>query len=102
MEAVDSVVGGAEVAGEGVTTAEAAVVATATEEAAVVPTVIEGAAVVAVVAKDTDGYDLDGRALRVNESRPRADRSGGGGGFYMHYKIGRASCSACRNSYWRR
>ena len=26
-----------------------------------------------------DGQDMDGRALRVNEARPREDRSGGGG-----------------------
>ena len=27
-----------------------------------------------------DGADLDGRNLKVNEARPRGDRSGGGGG----------------------
>eukprot|EP00566_Odontella_aurita_P021872 CAMPEP_0113546774 /NCGR_PEP_ID=MMETSP0015_2-20120614/11986_1 /TAXON_ID=2838 /ORGANISM="Odontella" /LENGTH=234 /DNA_ID=CAMNT_0000447253 /DNA_START=44 /DNA_END=744 /DNA_ORIENTATION=- /assembly_acc=CAM_ASM_000160 len=27
----------------------------------------------------TDGSDLDGRTIRVNESRPRGDRGGGGG-----------------------
>lgn len=26
-----------------------------------------------------DGYELDGRALRVNEARPRENRGGGGG-----------------------
>ena len=26
-----------------------------------------------------DGNDMDGRALRVNEARPREDRGGGGG-----------------------
>ncbi len=28
-----------------------------------------------------DGYDLDGRQLRVNEARPRGEGGGGGGGF---------------------
>ncbi|MGP1346917.1 MAG: RNA recognition motif domain-containing protein, partial [Phycisphaerales bacterium] len=28
-----------------------------------------------------DGRDIDGRALRVNEARPREERSGGGGGY---------------------
>ncbi|MEZ4518826.1 MAG: RNA-binding protein [Chloroflexota bacterium] len=28
-----------------------------------------------------DGTDLDGRALKVNEARPREDRSSGGGGY---------------------
>ncbi|MEZ4590086.1 MAG: RNA-binding protein [Chloroflexota bacterium] len=28
-----------------------------------------------------DGYEHDGRALRVNEARPREERGGGGGGF---------------------
>jgi cold-inducible RNA-binding protein len=28
-----------------------------------------------------DGKELDGRALRVNEARPKEDRGGGGGGF---------------------
>ena len=27
-----------------------------------------------------DGKDMDGRALKVNEARPRNDRGGGGGG----------------------
>lgn len=27
-----------------------------------------------------DGKDMDGRALKVNEARPRTDRGGGGGG----------------------
>ena len=27
-----------------------------------------------------DGKDVDGRALKVNESRPKTDRGGGGGG----------------------
>jgi cold-inducible RNA-binding protein len=29
-----------------------------------------------------NGKDLDGRALNVNEARPKAERSGGGGGGY--------------------
>ncbi|MBN1670845.1 MAG: RNA-binding protein [Kiritimatiellae bacterium] len=29
---------------------------------------------------ELDGTELDGRALRVNEARPREDRGGGGGG----------------------
>ncbi len=29
-----------------------------------------------------DGYDLDGRQLRVNEARPRGSGGGGGGGGY--------------------
>jgi len=29
-----------------------------------------------------NGADLDGRALNVNEARPKAERSGGGGGGY--------------------
>ncbi|HEY2012350.1 MAG TPA: RNA-binding protein [Bryobacteraceae bacterium] len=29
-----------------------------------------------------NGVDLDGRALNVNEARPKAERSGGGGGGY--------------------
>jgi len=29
-----------------------------------------------------NGVDLDGRALTVNEARPKADRSNGGGGGY--------------------
>ena len=28
-----------------------------------------------------DGYDLDGRQLRVNEARPRGSGGGGGGGY---------------------
>jgi cold-inducible RNA-binding protein len=28
-----------------------------------------------------NGKDLDGRALNVNEARPKTERSGGGGGF---------------------
>jgi cold-inducible RNA-binding protein len=28
-----------------------------------------------------NGKELDGRALNVNEARPKAERSGGGGGF---------------------
>ena len=28
-----------------------------------------------------NGRELDGRALNVNEARPRAERAGGGGGF---------------------
>ena len=28
----------------------------------------------------TNGRDMNGRALRVNEARPREDRGGGGGG----------------------
>ena len=28
-----------------------------------------------------NGTDLDGRTLNVNEARPKAERSGGGGGF---------------------
>ena len=27
-----------------------------------------------------DGFDLDGRNLKVNEAKPREDRGGGGGG----------------------
>merc|ERR1719384_2747547 len=30
---------------------------------------------------EMDGTDLDGRTIKVSESRPRPDRSGGGGGF---------------------
>ena len=29
-----------------------------------------------------NGQDMDGRALNVNEARPREERSGGGGGGY--------------------
>lgn len=29
-----------------------------------------------------NGADLDGRALNVNEARPKTERSGGGGGGY--------------------
>ena len=29
---------------------------------------------------ELNGRDLDGRALNVNEARPKAERSGGGGG----------------------
>ncbi len=29
-----------------------------------------------------NGAELDGRALNVNEARPKAERSGGGGGGY--------------------
>src|SRR6266699_5472163 len=36
----------------------------------------EGAAAVA----QFNGKDLDGRTLKVNEAKPREDRSGGGGG----------------------
>ena len=28
-----------------------------------------------------DGRELDGRALKVNEARPKEDRGGGGGGY---------------------
>jgi RNA recognition motif-containing protein len=28
-----------------------------------------------------NGTDFDGRTLNVNEARPKAERSGGGGGF---------------------
>lgn len=30
--------------------------------------------------KGMDGYELEGRALRVNEAQPREERGGGGGG----------------------
>ena len=30
---------------------------------------------------ELNGKDLDGRALNVNEARPKTERSGGGGGF---------------------
>jgi len=30
---------------------------------------------------ELNGRDLDGRALTVNEARPKAERGGGGGGF---------------------
>ena len=29
-----------------------------------------------------NGYELDGRAINVNEARPRPERTGGGGGGY--------------------
>ena len=29
-----------------------------------------------------DGKEIDGRSLKVNEAKPREDRSGGGGGVY--------------------
>jgi len=31
-----------------------------------------------------NGSDLDGRSLTVNEARPKADRSSGGGGSFGH------------------
>src|SRR5271168_3430581 len=31
---------------------------------------------------ELNGRDLDGRALNVNEARPKTDRGGGGGGGY--------------------
>jgi RNA recognition motif-containing protein len=33
-----------------------------------------------------NGKELDGRALNVNEARPKAERSGGGGGGYGQKK----------------
>ena len=30
--------------------------------------------------EELDGKELDGRALKVNEAKPKADRGGGGGG----------------------
>ncbi len=30
---------------------------------------------------ELNGRELDGRAINVNEARPKAERSGGGGGF---------------------
>ena len=36
----------------------------------------EGRAAIAAL----DGQELDGRALKVNEARPKTDRGGGGGG----------------------
>ena len=32
--------------------------------------------------KELDGKDFNGRALNVNEARPRENRGGGGGGGY--------------------
>ena len=40
---------------------------------------MENSAAAAAI-KALDGADLDGRALKVNEARPREERSGGGGG----------------------
>ncbi len=40
---------------------------------------MENSAAAAAI-KALDGTDLDGRALKVNEARPREERSGGGGG----------------------
>lgn len=42
-----------------------------------------------------DGRDVDGRALRVNEARPREERSGGGGG----YGGGRGGGGGSRGGY---
>ena len=33
---------------------------------------------------ELNGKQYDGRALNVNEARPKAERSGGGGGFGGH------------------
>lgn len=35
-----------------------------------------------------DGYDLDGRAIKVSEARPQAPREGGGGGGGGGYRGG--------------
>ena len=31
-----------------------------------------------------NGYELEGRAINVNEARPKENRGGGGGGGYRH------------------
>src|SRR5580698_5216806 len=40
---------------------------------------------------ELNGHELDGRALNVNEARPKADRGAGGGGGYRGKSGGGAS-----------
>ena len=43
-----------------------------------------------------NGKDLDGRALNVNEARPKEERGGGGGGFSR----GRSGGGGRQNNRW--
>ena len=42
---------------------------------------MSGSAEAARAIESLNGRELDGRALNVNEARPKAERSGGGGGY---------------------
>ena len=41
---------------------------------------LESNSLAAEAIKELDGYNLDGRSIKVNEARPMSDRPGGGGG----------------------
>lgn len=51
---------------------------------------MENSAAAAAI-KALDGADLDGRALKVNEARPREERSSGGGSNRNNYSGGSSS-----------
>lgn len=47
-----------------------------------------------------DGYDLKGRALKVNEARPQGERSGGGRSSFGGGGGGRGRASGGRDRRW--